>query len=251
MAQFDLTGRTAFVTGATGGLGRRFARILAEAGAAVAIAGRHADRLAALKEEIERAGGRCVGVAFDVTDDGQVGSAFDEAEAALGPTDILVNNAGMSIAGSVIDLPLVDFDTVLRTDLRAPYVLARETARRMITRGEGGRIINIASVAAFRVLPGITPYCIAKAALAMMTQCLAREWARHQINVNAICPGYIETELNSDWFASEKGRAQMRSLPRRRLIETRDIDGVLLLLACDASRAITGSLITVDDAQTL
>ncbi len=251
MADFDLSGRTAFVTGATGGLGRRFAHVLARAGAAVAIAGRRAERLAVLKEELERAGGRCAAVAFDVTDDGRVGPAFDEAEAALGPIDILVNNAGMSIPGAVIDLPLADFDTVLKTDLRAPFVLAREIGRRMIAREKGGRIINIASIGAFRVLPGMASYCIAKAALAMMTQCLAREWARYQINVNAICPGYIETAFNSDWFATEKGKAQMRAMPRRRLIEEQDLDGIVLLLASDASRAITGALIAVDDAQGL
>lgn len=251
MADFDLTGRTAFVTGASGGLGQRFARVLAGAGASVAVAARRVDRLSLVKEEIERAGGRCAAVAFDVTDDGRVGPALDEAEAALGAIDILVNNAGMSIPGSVTDLPLADFDAVLRTDLRAPYVVAREAGRRMIARQRGGRIINIASMAAFRVLPGLTAYCMAKAALAMMTQCMAREWARYQINVNAICPGYIETEINSSWFATDKGKDQIRAMPRRRLIETEDLDGILLLLASDASRAITGSLIGIDDAQSL
>jgi NAD(P)-dependent dehydrogenase (short-subunit alcohol dehydrogenase family) len=251
MTHFDLSGRTALVTGATSGLGRRFARILAEAGAAVAISGRRADRLEAVKTEIEHAGGRCAAIVFDVTDDMHVASAFDDAEAALGPIDVLVNNAGVSIAGSVLELELTDFDSVLKTDLRAPYVLAREAGRRMIARKEGGRIINIASIGAFRALPGLSPYCIAKAGLAMMTQCLAREWARYGINVNAICPGYIETELNRVWFASEKGKEQVRSMPRRRLLEEQDLDGVLLLLASGASRGITGSLITIDDAQSL
>jgi len=251
MAEFDLTGRTAFVTGATGGLGHRFARVLAGAGAAVAIAARRIDRLSVLKEEIEQAGGRCTAVAFDVTDDARVAPALDEAEAALGPIDILVNNAGISISGSIVHLPLADFDAVLGTDLRAPYVLARETGRRMIARQSGGRIINVASMASFRVLAGQTPYCIAKAGLAMMTQCMAREWARYRINVNAICPGYIETEINSAWFATEKGKEHIRAMPRRRLIEKEDLDGILLLLASDASRAITGSLIGIDDAQSL
>lgn len=251
MTNFDLSGRTAFVTGATSGLGRQFAHILAEAGAAVAISGRRADRLQVVKSEIEYAGSRCAAVQFDVTDDTRVGSAFDEAEASLGPVDVLVNNAGVSVGGSVLDISLADFDSVLKTDLRAPYVLAREAGRRMIARKNGGRIINIASIGAFRALPGLSPYCIAKAGLAMMTQCLAREWARYEINVNAICPGYIETELNRAWFAGDKGKEQIRLMPRRRLLVEQDLAGVLLLLASDASRGITGSLMTVDDAQSL
>jgi NAD(P)-dependent dehydrogenase (short-subunit alcohol dehydrogenase family) len=251
MANFDLTGRIAFVTGATSGLGRHFAWVLAGAGAAVAVSGRRSDRLLALADEIGKAGGRCVAVTLDVTDDAQIGPAFDEAEAQLGAIDILVNNAGMNLPGLVLDRPVEDFDSVLRTDLRAPFVLSREAGRRMIARGRGGRIINMASVGSFRVLPGLTAYCVAKAALAMMTQCLAREWARYDINVNAICPGYIETELNSVWFGTEKGQEQVRSFPKRRLAKERDLDGMLLLLASDESRAITGALMTVDDAQSL
>ena len=251
MSTIDLAGRTAFVTGATSGLGRHFARVLAAAGASVAVAGRRADRLKTLKEEIEAAGGSGLAIALDVTDDARIPAAFDEAEARLGAIDILVNNAGMNIPGPVLDRSLGDFDAVMATDLRAPFVLAREAGRRMIARGCGGRIINIASIGSFRVLPGLTAYCIAKAALAMMTQCLAREWARHKINVNAICPGYIETELNAEWFGSEAGRRQVSSFPRRRLGQQEDLDGMLLLLASAQSRAITGALLTVDDAQSL
>lgn len=249
--ELDLTGRMAFVTGATSGLGRRFAKVLAEAGAAVAVAGRRADRLAALAKELEASGCKCAPVTLDVTDAAAIAPALDKAEAALGPLDILVNNAGMNVQSLAVDLPIADFDSMIATNLRGPYVMATETGRRMIARGKGGRIINIASIGAFRVLPGLAAYCISKAGLAMMTKCLAREWARYDINVNAICPGYIETELNSDWFKSEAGRKQIKAFPKRRLAQEPDLDGMLLLLASDASRAITGSLMTVDDAQSL
>jgi NAD(P)-dependent dehydrogenase (short-subunit alcohol dehydrogenase family) len=247
----DLAGKTAFVTGATSGLGRRFARILAGAGANVAIAGRRADRLQTLKAEIETAGGRCSAVVLDVTDAKQIVPALDKAESALGPIEILVNNAGMNSFGMVIDLSDEGFDAVMNTNVRGPFFLARETARRMIARGKGGRIVNIASIGTFKVLPGLTAYCVSKAAIGMMTKCLAREWARHGINVNAICPGYIETELNSEWFESEGGKKQINSFPRKKLMEEDNLDAVLLLLASDQSSAITGSLMTVDDGQSL
>ena len=249
--EFDLSGRTAFVTGATSGLGRHFAKVLSKAGAAVAVTGRRRERLDDVRREIEAAGGRCAAIALDVTDAAQIPRAVDEAEAALGPIRILVNNAGMSADGPVAEIATPDFDAVMSTNLRAPFLLSQEIGRRMIARKKGGRIINIASITAFRVLPGSAPYSISKAGLSMMTQCLAREWARHDITVNAICPGFIETELNDAWFRTEKGQAQIKSFPRRRLQQASDLDGTLLLLASDASCAITGALITVDEAQSL
>ncbi|MGN6148930.1 MAG: SDR family NAD(P)-dependent oxidoreductase [Rhizomicrobium sp.] len=249
--QMDLKGEVAFVTGATSGLGRHFARVLAREGAAVAISGRRADRLAALRKEIESDGGKCVEIVLDVTDAVQIAPALDKAEAALGQMTILLNNAGMSADGPVADIATADFDMVMATNLRAPFLLAQEMGRRMIKRGAGGRIINIASITALRVLPGSAPYCMSKAGLAMMTQCMAREWARYDINVNAICPGFIETELNSDWFETTKGKAQTQSFPKRRLQQAQDLDATLVLLASGASKAITGSLFTVDEAQSL
>jgi len=249
--QFDLTGHTAFVTGAGSGLGRHFAKTLSAAGAAVVLAGRRTDRLDAVRQEIERAGGRAAVVALDVTDAARIAPALDEAEAALGPIDILVNNAGLSVMGLAVAISAADFDKVIDTNLRGPFLLATEVGRRLIAAKREGRIINVASIGSFRVLPGVTPYCISKAGLAMMTQCLAREWARKGINVNAICPGFIETELNDDWFASEKGKAQIDAFARKRLAKETDLDGMLLLLASDASRTITGSLMTVDDGQSL
>jgi NAD(P)-dependent dehydrogenase (short-subunit alcohol dehydrogenase family) len=249
--QMDLKGEVAFVTGATSGLGRHFARVLAREGAAIAISGRRADRLAALRKEIESDGGKCAEIVLDVTAAAQIAPALDKAEAALGQVTILLNNAGMSADGPVTDIATADFDMVMATNLRAPFLLAQEMGRRMINRGAGGRIINIASITAFRVLPGSAPYCMSKAGLAMMTQCMAREWARYDINVNAICPGFIETELNSDWFETAKGKAQIQSFPKRRLQQAQDLDATLLLLASNASKAITGSLFTVDEAQSL
>jgi NAD(P)-dependent dehydrogenase (short-subunit alcohol dehydrogenase family) len=249
--RFDLTGRTAFVTGASSGLGRHFAKVLAAAGAAVAVSARRADRLQAVKTEIEAAGGRAAAIPLDVTDAAAIAPALDAAEAALGPIDILINNAGLSVLGLAVDVAASDFDKVMATNLRAPFLLATEVGRRLIGAKREGRIVNIASIGSYRVLPGVTPYCISKAGLAMMTQCLAREWARKGINVNALCPGFIETELNDEWFASDKGKAQIATFPRKRLAKESDLDGMLLLLASDASRTITGSLLTVDDGQTL
>jgi NAD(P)-dependent dehydrogenase (short-subunit alcohol dehydrogenase family) len=202
-------------------------------------------------EGIEAGGGVCADIVLDVTDDARIAPAFDEAEKAIGPVDILVNNAGVNVSGLVADQSTEEFDTVMNTNLRGPYLMAREAGRRMIARGKGGRIVNIGSIGTFRVLPGLTSYCMSKAALGMMTQCLAREWARHDITVNAICPGYIETELNSGWFRSEKGQAQIRSFLKRRLQKETDLDGMLLLLASGQSGAITGALLTVDDGQSL
>jgi len=249
--EFDLTCRTAFVTGATSGLGRHFAKILSASGAAVALAGRRIDRLEAVKREIESAGGRAAAITLDVTDASQIAPALDKAEAALGPIDILVNNAGLSVLGLAADISAADFDKVIATNLRAPFLLATEVARRLVAAKREGRIINIASIGSFRVLPGVTAYCVSKAGLAMMTQCLAREWARKGINVNALCPGFIETELNAEWFASDKGKAQIAGFARKRLAKESDLDGMFLLLASSASRTITGSLLTVDDGQSL
>jgi NAD(P)-dependent dehydrogenase (short-subunit alcohol dehydrogenase family) len=249
--KFDLSGKVAFVTGATSGLGKHFAKVLSMAGAAVAISGRRKERLLALQKDIQTAGGKCAIAVLDVTDAAQIPRALDEAEQALGPIDILVNNAGASADGPAEEIAVSDFDMVMATNLRAPFLLAQDMGRRMIARKQGGRIINISSITSFRVLPGSAPYCISKAGISMMTQCLAREWARHGINVNAICPGFIETELNEDWFRTEKGQAHIKSFPKRHLQQASDLDGTLLLLASDASNAITGSLFTVDEGQSL
>lgn len=244
----DLSDRIALITGATSGLGWHFAKLLAAHGARVAIAGRRADRLKSLKEEI---GENCAAIQLDVTDAAAIPRAYDEAERALGPVNLLINNAGMNVHRMAVDMRAEDFDTMMNTNLRGAYLMATEFARRAIARKSGGKIINLGSIGSFRVLPGLSVYCVSKAAITMMTQCLAREWVRHNIQVNAICPGYIETELNSEWFQSEKGQAQIKSFPARRLLQETDLDGMMLLLASDASRAINGALLTVDELQSI
>ncbi|RAV76596.1 glucose 1-dehydrogenase [Aerococcus loyolae] len=251
LPSFDLTGKTALATGATSGLGRRFALVLAKAGASVAITGRRVDRLETLKAEIEALGGRALPIALDVTDARSIEACVESAETGLGPVNILVNNAGMNVEAMAHEVTPEGYDTMFDTNVRGAFFMAQAVGKRMLARGEGGRIINIASIGAFTQLPGLTIYCMTKAAIAMMTKSLAKEWARKNINVNAMCPGFIETELNSDWFHTEGGQKQIKSFPRRRLGVESDLDGTLLLLASDHARFITGSLFTADDGQSL
>jgi NAD(P)-dependent dehydrogenase (short-subunit alcohol dehydrogenase family) len=250
-----LEGLTAMVTGASSGLGAHFARLLAREGAAVAVAARRLDRVQALADEIAAGGGRAAALALDVADASAIAPALDEVEARLGPLAVMVNNAGVSGEGAALDLTLEEIDEVFDVNVRAVYVGAREAARRMIASGVGerqqGRIVNIASIASHTVLPGLTAYCASKAAVAMMTKAMAREWARRGIAVNALCPGYIKTPINADWFEAEGGQKQIHGFPRRRLMEACDLDEAFLLLAGPGAHAITGSLITVDDGQSL
>ncbi|MDE1174469.1 MAG: SDR family oxidoreductase [Parvibaculaceae bacterium] len=251
LPSYDLTGKTALVTGATSGLGRRFALVLAKAGARVAITGRRVERLAELKKEIEALGGTAFPAALDVTDVASIRACLDAVEQGLGPVDILVNNAGMNVEALPAQVTPEGYDTMFDTNVRGAFFMAQAVGTRLMARKAPGRIVNIASIGAHKVLPGLTIYCMTKAAIAMMTKSLAKEWARSDININAICPGFIETELNADWFASEGGQKQIRTFPRRRLGLEEDLDGTLLLLASDHGRFITGSLFTVDDGQSI
>ena len=251
LPSFDLSGKTALVTGTTSGLGSRFARVLAKAGAKVVLTGRRADRLTSLQKEIEAEGGQTLALALDVTKTETLAATYDAIEAGLGPVDILVNNAGLNVQSAATELSAEDYDAMMDTNLRAAFFMATECAKRMIARGSGGRVLNIASIGAHTVLPGLAVYCMSKAGIAMMTKSLAREWGRYDINVNAMCPGFIETELNDEWFASQGGQKQIAGFLRRRLGKAEDLDGTLLLLASDAGRLITGSLFTVDDGQSL
>lgn len=250
-----LNGEVAVVTGASSGLGRRFAHLLADAGASVALMARRTDRLSAEVEAIRARGGKAAAIALDVADVDAIGPAFDQAQAELGPISILVSNAGVGGDGMALDLPVEVWDQTFNVNVRAVYFGAREAARRMIESGVAGegraRIVNIASIASFEVLPGLSTYCASKAAVAMLTKSLAREWARRQIAVNAICPGYIETEINADWFASDGGSKQIAGFPRRRLMDENALDEALMMLAGPSARFITGTLLTVDDGQTL
>ncbi len=242
-----LDGKTALVTGASSGLGHRFAVVLARAGARVALAARRTDRLGALAEEIAAFDGRAMPIRLDVTDVESVKHAVETAETELGPIDILVNNSGVSTQRKIVDVTPADYDQVMQTNAKGAFFVAQEVGRRMIERGTPGRIINIASVAGLRVLSQLSVYCMSKAAVVQMTRAMALEWARYGINVNAICPGYIETEINRDYFATEAGKKLVAMLPRRRVGQPEDLDGLLLLLASDASRFINGAIITADD----
>lgn len=255
MTDLPLANRTAFITGASSGLGRNFAHLLANAGARVALAARRTDRLDSEVEAIRAAGGEAVAITLDVTDVEAVGPAMDRAQDALGPISILVNNAGVSGDGAALSLPVDRFDHAFDVNVRGVYFPAREAAKRMLDSGvaEAGdaRIVNIASIAGLTQLPGLTAYCASKAAVISLTRGLAREWAKRLIAVNAIAPGYIETEINADWFATDAGKAQIDGFPRRRLMEGDALDQALLLLAGPAARFITGSVITIDDGQSL
>ncbi len=247
----ELSGQTAVVTGANGGLGRHFARLLARHGAAVALTARRVESVQALAGEIEAAGGRAIALPLDVTRAETIGDTLDRVEAELGPVDILINNAGVGGEGLALDLSIEDFDTAFAVNVRGAFFAAREAARRMIASGREGRIVNIGSIAGHTVLPGLSAYCGSKAAVAMLTRSLAREWARKGIAVNALCPGYIETGINDTWWPTEGGQKQLKAFPRRRLMEAADLDAAFLMLAGPAARTITGSVITIDDGQSL
>lgn len=251
LPSYDLTGKVALVTGATSGLGRRFALVLAKAGASVAITGRRVDRLDSLKAEIEAMGGKAFAVALDVTDHASITACAAAVKADLGCVDILINNAGMNVEAMAHEVTPEGYDTMFDTNVRGAFFMAQAIGTQMMMRNQGGSIINIASIGAFTQLPGLVIYTMTKAAIAMMTKSLAKEWARKNINVNAICPGFIETELNSEWFHAEGGQRQIKTFPRRRLGAESDLDGILLLLASEHSGFITGSLFTVDDGQSL
>lgn len=247
----DLNGEVAFITGASGGLGAHFARLLARHGAAVAITARRVDKIQAVADEIRAAGGRAVALPLDVAQAEAIGPALDAAAEQLGPVSILVNNAGVGGEGLALDLLIEDFDQTFAVNVRGTFFAAREAARRMIAAKIEGRIVNIASIASHTVLPGLSAYCGSKAAVAMLTKSLAREWARRGLAVNALCPGYIETAINDAWWPTEGGQKQLKGFPRRRLMEAEDLDAAFLMLAGPAARAITGSVITVDDGQSL
>ncbi|MEQ1753285.1 MAG: SDR family NAD(P)-dependent oxidoreductase [Micropepsaceae bacterium] len=249
--KFDLTGQTAFITGATSGFGERFAEILSAAGAKVVLTGRREKRLMAVKEKIEKAGGSAVALQLDVTNVAQIKACVEEAERLAGPLSILVNNAGLNIQSGVVGLSERDYDTIMDTNVKGMFFVAQTIGERMLHHKIQGRIVNIASIGALKPLPGLVAYSMSKAAVAMMTKGMAREWARHHIAVNAMCPGFVKTELNAEWFATEGGQKQINSFPRRRLGKEEDLDALLLLLCSQHASFITGSLFTADDGQVL
>lgn len=253
--EIDLSGRVAFVTGASSGLGAQFARTLARAGAAVVLAARRTERLTTLRAEIEAAGGDAHCVSLDVTDIDSIRAAVAHAETEVGTIDILVNNSGVSTTQRLVDVTPEDYAFVMDTNARGAFFVAQEVGKRMIARARGaapgtfvgGRIVNIASMAGLRVLSQIGLYAMSKAAMIHMTRAMAHEWGRFGINVNALCPGYVETDINQYHWQTEAGQKLMQMLPRKRVGQPQDLDTTLMMLCANESRFVNGAIIQVDD----
>ena len=251
----DLSGRVALVTGASSGLGTQFAKTLASAGAAVVLAGRRIERLKTLRAEIEGNGGDAHVVELDVTDHDSIKSAVAHAETEMGTIDILVNNSGVSTTQKLVDVTEDDYDYIFNTNTRGSFFVAQEVGKRMLARAKGsapgtftgGRIVNIASMAGLKVLGQIGVYCMSKAAVIHMTRAMALEWGRHGINVNAICPGYIDTEITHQHWQTEQGKRLIDMLPRKRVGNPQDLDSVLMMLCANESHFINGAVIQADD----
>lgn len=245
---FSVAGKRILITGASSGLGRHFALALAAAGARVAVAARRVDRLQALTEEL---GGDAMALALDVTSRASVVAALDEMTARWGGIDVLVNNAGVSDTRRVLDYDDAGWDAIVDTNLKGAWMAAQEAARRMVEAGNGGSIINITSILATRLAGAVSPYCSAKAGLAHLTRAMALELARHGVRVNSLAPGYVMTEINQDFLQSEAGERLRQRIPTRRFCQPQDLDGALLLLASDASAAMTGVELVVDNGHAL
>ena len=236
-----IAGKSALVTGASSGLGAHFARLLAGQGAHVTAAARRIDRVEALCEDIRADGGQAEALEMDVADAGSVGAALKGRA-----FDIVINNAGTTLSASALDHGADDIDRIIDTNLKGAFHVARASAAAMASRGNGGAIVNVASILGKRVAGHVAAYAASKGGLVQLSRALALEWARHGIRVNALCPGYIETELNRDFFASDAGRALIRRVPQRRLGQPSDLDGPLLLLVSDLGRFMTGTEIVAD-----
>ena len=251
----DLSGRVALVTGASSGLGAQFARTLARAGAGVVLASRRLEKLKELRARIEGEGGDAHVVELDVTDLDSIKAAVAHAETEMGSIDILVNNSGVSTTQRIQDVTLEDYDFIFDTNVKGAFFVAQEVGKRMLARSRGaapgsftgGRIINIASMAGLKVLPQIGAYCMSKAAVVQMTRAMALEWGRFGINVNALCPGYIDTEINHSHWQTEQGQKLISMLPRKRVGQPQDLDALIVMLASDQSHFINGSVIAADD----
>jgi 3-oxoacyl-[acyl-carrier protein] reductase len=248
---FDLHGTVAMVTGASSGLGVRFAEVLAENGSALVLVARRAERLVAVKARIEKMGGQAIAIAADVRDSAAMRRAFDAAEKSFGTITILVNNAGVAHSGRAVELTEAEWRRVLATDLDAVFFCAQEAARRMIAAGKGGSIVNIASVLGLGVAKGVAAYATAKAGVIQLTKALALELAFKGIRVNAIAPGWIVTDLNRSFLEGKHGETMKREIPIGRFGVERDLDGPLLLLVSDAGRFVTGAVLVADGGQSV
>jgi NAD(P)-dependent dehydrogenase (short-subunit alcohol dehydrogenase family) len=251
----DLSGRVAFVTGASSGLGAQFARTLSKAGAAVVLAARRMDRLKTLRAELEAAGGDAHVVALDVTDHASIRAAVAHAETEMGAIDILVNNSGVGTTQKLTDVTPDSYDYVMNTNTRGAFFVAQEVAKRMIARSKGeapgvftgGRIVNIASMGGLRPMSKIGVYCMSKAAVVHMTRAMALEWGRYGINVNVLCPGYIDTEINHHQWSTEGGQKLISLLPRKRVGQPQDLDAALMMLCANESHFVNGAILAADD----
>ncbi len=244
--RFSLEGQVALVTGASSGLGEHFAYVLAEAGARVVVTARRTDRINHLVEQIKAKGWQAVAVPIDVTDAKSVADCFEHATQAFGVPDIVVNNAGVTVTKAAIDQTVQDWNQVIDTNLKGCWLVATEAARRLISAQKSGSIINIASILGERVAASVGPYAISKAGVIQATKVMALEWARHNIRVNALLPGYIRTELNSEFLDSPLGVKLQQKIPSRQFGNVQDLSGPLLLLASDAGSAMSGSTLEVD-----
>ena len=254
----DLSGRVAFITGASGGLGAQFARTLSAAGAAVVLASRRLEKLKELRAEIEGAGGDAHVVELDVTDHDSIKAAVAHAETKVGSIDILVNNSGVSTTQRLKDVSVQDYDFVFDTNVKGAFFVAQEVGKRMLARAKGsapgtytgGRIVNVASMTGLRALPQIGIYSMSKAAVIHMTRAMAQEWGKYGINVNALCPGYIDTDINHHHWKTEQGQKLIQMLPRKRVGQAKDLDAVLVMLCSNESHFVNGAVIAADDGFT-
>ena len=251
----DLSGRVALITGASSGLGKQFALTLAKAGAAVVLAGRRVENLKTLRAEIEASGGDAHVVGLDVTDVNSIRAAVAHAETEVGAIDILINNSGVSTTERLVDVTEENYDYVFDTNTRGAFFVAQAVAKRMLARAKGsapgtftgGRIVNIASAAGLRTMPQIGVYCMSKAAVVHMTKVMAGEWGRFGITTNAVCPGYIDTDINHHHWGTEGGQKLIEMLPRKRVGQPKDLDALVVMLCSAQSDFINGAIISADD----
>lgn len=244
-------GRVALITGASSGIGAEFARVLARGGARVVVAARRADRLEGLVQEINAAGGEAFAVSMDVTDEASVIAGYDAAEARYGMVDTVIANAGVNADGWATKLPVEEYDQIQNVNTRGVFLTVREGGRRLLKSGQAdrGRMVILASMGGLHALTGLVAYCASKAGAVMLGRAFANEWVKQRISVNVVCPGYMLTDINEEWFTSEAGRAMVDKLPRSRLMPIDALSPTISFLTSDAAAYTTGAVIKIDDGQ--